>query len=80
MPTATAFTPDQMAQVSAVICDLIGLHSPETDDALVDANNAVCDAWEAIEDATTAEETAAAQHAAQQAVSRTYAVISGIRA
>ncbi|MFF8399886.1 hypothetical protein [Streptomyces sp. NPDC016172] len=78
MATATVLTAADMEKVSIALFDLIGLHSEETDDALVNANDAVCEAWEAIEDATDPDSRTDAQRAARQAVSRAYAVVSAL--
>lgn len=73
--------PEEMQKLSDALIDLIGIHPDRDalDTMLVDANNAVCDSWMALEDATDPASRAAAHRAALDAVDRAGAAIIAAR-
>lgn len=75
-----ALEPTDMQRLSDALIDLIATRADAgIDTVLINANNAVCDAWTAIEDATDPASRTAVQHAAQEAATLAHAAISAAK-
>lgn len=76
---ARSLSPGDMDDLSYALTRLIAAHPDQALDAtLVDAVNAVCDAWTALEDATDRASRATAHRAAEEAVTRARTAILAV--